>query len=130
MKQRILIDRRLGAYVLVSLFFWVALWIFWGGTGESGSSSTHLGLQGAVVNGLLVLPLLRGFEWARWLLIAEAFVNGGLIASLGVPPFGPSYGLMAFVALLQIALLLSVGWDRPSRNLGRVPGSRGRRLTS
>lgn len=114
-------DRRVIGYVVVTGAFWLTAWVFWGGTGSTHSSAVHLGLQGAVINGLLLIPLLRGRDWARLVLLAMAVLNAGLIAGLGVPPFGPAFGLLAYVALLQVLLLLPLGrfTGRPRAALSR-----------
>lgn len=102
-------NRRLVVYVVISGVFWLSAWAFWGGTGTTGSSTTHLGWQGAALNALLLVPLFKGSGLARSVLIVQAIAAGVFIASLGVPPFGPSFGILAFVALAQVALLLPIG---------------------
>jgi hypothetical protein len=106
MEQGVLRNRWHWAYAGTSAVFWLAAWIIWDGTGRSGSSSVHLGWQGAVLNGLMLIPLFKRFEWARWVLIVEATATIAFIGSLGVPPFGPAFGSLAFLALLQLALLV------------------------
>jgi hypothetical protein len=116
MGRRLPGDRRVIGYIVVTAAFWLAAWVFWDGTGRTHSSSVDLGLQGPVINGLLLIPLLRGREWARWILVAMAVLNAVVIATLGVPPFGPTFGLLAPVALLQVWFLLP-----PGRFTGRGP---------
>jgi hypothetical protein len=106
MRPELARDRSLLLYVVVTAAFWLACWAIWGGTGRTGGSSVHLGWQGAAFNLLMLGLLLRGWRWARGCLIFQAMFNAVVVASLGVPPFGPSFGVLAFVAVLQAVLLL------------------------
>jgi hypothetical protein len=102
----------------------VALWVFWDGTGSSGSSSIHIDASGAVINLLLLIPLSRGREWAKWILTVQGIFSAVFIGSLKVPPFGgPSFGILAYVAALQVALLVSLGDVRSGRAAPARPAS-------
>jgi hypothetical protein len=93
-------------YLAVSLVFWLLLWAL-GGSGENGRESVHVEWQAAAFNALLLLPLIRGYRWAKWLLVLEAIVIGAFVASMGIPPFGPAFGLLALFPLAQIVLLIA-----------------------
>jgi hypothetical protein len=95
-------------YVFVTVAFWLSVWLVWGGTASDGSSSVHLGLSGAIFNFAMLGLLALGVAWARWVLIAQAVLGAGFIASLGVPPFGPWFGCLALVALFQAFCLWSM----------------------
>lgn len=103
--ERSALRTKIGPYAAVSLVFWLLAFAVWDGTGSSGSSSVHLGWKAAAFNALLLIPLSEGRSWARRLLFAEAVIVGIFVASLGIPPFGPSFGLLTFLAAAQIGLL-------------------------
>lgn len=105
MLERSAVKTRIGPYVAVSLVFWSLAFAVWDGTGSSGGTTVHLGWKGAAFNALLLIPLSKGRSWARWLLFVEATIAAVFVASLGVPPFGPSFGLLAFLAVTQMGLL-------------------------
>lgn len=72
----------------------------------------HVYWQGAAVNLLLLFPLWRGAMWALVILWFEALILCGAIGSGGIPPFGPAFGLLAFVAGAQFLILCSL-WRAP-----------------
>jgi hypothetical protein len=123
MRRELARDRSLLLYVVVSAAFWLAAWAIWGGTGRTVDGAVHLGWQGAAFNLLMLGLLLRGWRWARGCLIFQAMLNAAFVASLGVPPFGPPFALLALGAALQVALLVGGSglelWP-PSRRRARA----------
>lgn len=88
-------------YLLATTAFWtLAL-----GPGGGGTEDVTVYWTGAVVNFALVVPLARGAAWAAILLAVEGIVLAGVIASGGLPPWGPVFGYLAFLAAAQVLLL-------------------------
>jgi hypothetical protein len=108
-------------YAVLTIVFWALALGVWGGEATSGSQAVKVSWEGAAINLLLLFPLLKGATWARYILIAEGVVLAVFIGSLGLPPFGPSFGLLALVAGAQIVLLRSP--QVLSRGRPPVPGA-------
>lgn len=84
-------------YVGASVLFWVACLLLF----DDGTATVHFGLEGAVVN-LLLLPFLwRASEAARIVLVIEAGMSTLFIARGAVDPFA----LLAPIAGFQMVLL-------------------------
>lgn len=98
---------RMGLYTLLSLVFWAtALWPGGGGTSEVGVE-----WPGALLNGLLLIPLWKGRRWSAALLTLEGLVSATVIGSGGIPPWGPAFGVLSCVALGQMWLAHSLWWE-------------------
>jgi hypothetical protein len=95
---------KLSLYVALSLLFWVLAL----GPGGGGTDAVHVYWEGAAVNLLLLFPLWRGAMWAVVILWFEALLLCGGIGSEGIPPSGPAFGLLAFVAGAQFLILCSL----------------------
>lgn len=93
--------RLLLAYVLVTVAFWVLVF----GPGGGGTNTLEMKGQAAALNALLFLPVVFRKRWALIGLLIEAVFVGGLVVSVGVPPFGDSFGLLVLGPFAQICLL-------------------------
>lgn len=106
--------RRLSVYAGLCVVFWtLAL-----GPGGGGTTAVGVNATGAWINLLLLIPLWNGANWPLWPLAIEAFLIAGVIGSGGMPPDGPAFGLLTFVAAGQFLLLFSL---LPAQSDDRLP---------
>jgi hypothetical protein len=111
------------AYVVLSIAFWALVWAAGGEASTGGGTSIiRIDVMGAVINFAFLPAAIRGSRPARYVLIAEALVLALVIASVGVPPVGPPFGLLVVFPAAQVVLLLSIGWTgRPRDVKGPAP---------
>ena len=115
-------QRRFWWYAVLAIAFWALAFGVWGGEATSESQTVKVSWEGAAVNLLLLFPLSRGASWARYVLIAEGIILAVFVGSMGFPPFGPSFGLLALVAGAQIMLLFRGPLSLPSSR-SSAPGA-------
>lgn len=109
--------RQAVAYVVLSIAFWALVWAAGGEVStDGGTSIIRIDAMGAVINFAFLPAAFRGSRLAKGVLVAEALVLTLVIASIGVPPFGPPLGLLAVFPAAQ-AVLLSIGWTGRAREI-------------
>lgn len=95
------VDWMLGLYMLLTLLFWgLAL-----GPGDGGTSEVEVDWWGALANLVLLVPIMRGSTWSIPLLALCTLGLAVGIASGGVPPGGPWFGALSWVAAVMFLLL-------------------------
>ena len=92
--------RAFWSYAALSAGFWLVVWQA-GWEFASGSSTTHIAWEAAVVNLVLLVPLWRRVVWVWHVLAIEAL----LVAVAFAWSFGEVYSLLALPAVAQHLLL-------------------------
>lgn len=94
-------DWRLQLYTLLVPVYWgLAL-----GPGGGGTETLKVSGQGAALNCLLLILLWQGSKWAVTLCGLWAMVATMVIASEGIPPWGPMFGALALISGAQFLLV-------------------------